>query len=481
MIRSKRRKKKKKQRKIIFFTNVLLIITTILLGYNLIKVNILGTYTYLVIAGLAVIDLVLLYILSRRIIFIVKFPFLLAALAIILVSGFASYNLEKTSDFFKQIAAGAGLKEETFIIYADKKSTANSLSDITGVIGVYDNGSSLIVKSVKKLKSSTDANTKYYDDLQRILDSGLNRDANAIMISNSMSELLHENYEDKMKEYKKIDEIKVVTREKINKSDVDVTSKPFVVYLSGIDTFGDISSVSRSDVNILAVVNPKTNKILLVNTPRDYYVKLHSKGKKDKLTHAGIYGINESISTLEDLYDVKIPFYIKVNFTSLIKLVDTLDGIKVNSKYAFSFDGASFRVGENYLNGKEALAFSRYRKGLPQGDISRGENQEAVIKAVIEKISSPSIIKNYSSILKSVSDGIVTNMSDNDFYKLAKFQLNKKPNWQIESKNATGSGDFRETYSAGQTRLYVMIPDTDNLNSIKEEINKVLDKDSEKK
>ena len=458
MISSKRRKKRKKQRKIATFTIILLIVTSILFGYNLLKVNILGSYTYLVIGALILVDLILAYILSRRIIFIVKFPFLIVAFAIIAISSFASYNLDKTSDFFKQIAAGAGLKEETFYIYADKKGTANSLSDVTGVIGVYDNGSSLIVKSVKKLKSNSDA----------------------IMISNSMSELLHENYEDKIKEYKKIDEIKVVTREKVEKSDIDVSTKPFVVYLSGIDTYGDITSVSRSDVNILAVVNPKKNKVLIINTPRDYYVKLHSKEKKDKLTHAGIYGINESIKTLLDLYDVKIPFYIKVNFSSLIKLVDTLDGIKVNSKYEFSYDGANFRVGENYLNGKEALAFSRYRKGLPQGDISRGENQEAVIEAIIDKASRPSIVKNYSSILKSVSDGIVTNMSDNDFYKLAKFQLNEKPKWSVESKNASGKGDFRETYSAGQTKLYVMIPDDDDVDSIKDKINNYLDKSDKK-
>lgn len=479
MIQSKRRKRKK-HKKLIFVSNVLLLATSILLGYNLLKVNILGVYTYLIIAALVIVDLIIFYILSRKIIFIVKFPFLILALMIAGAAGFASYNLDKTSDFFKQIAAGAGLKEETFIIYTDKKNAANSLSDVSGVIGVYDNGSSLIVKSVKKLKSTSDVNTKYYDDLERVINSGLNRDSSAIMISNSMSELLHENYENKMKDYKKIDEIKVITREKVVKSDIDVTTKPFVVYLSGIDTYGDITSVSRSDVNILAVVNPKKNEILLVNTPRDYYVKLHSKDKKDKLTHAGIYGINESIKTLEDLYDVDIPFYVKVNFSSLIKLVDTLDGIKVESKYEFSYDGANFRVGENYLNGKESLAFSRYRKGLPQGDISRGENQEAVIKAIIKKASSPAIVKNYSSLLKSISDGIVTNMTDNDFYRLAKFQINEKPNWKIESKNASGTGDFRETFSAGQTKLYVMIPDDEQVDFIKDEIKKVLDNGDKK-
>jgi len=477
----KKRKKKNKHRKLIFLVKLSLLFTTILLGYNLFKVNILGIYTYILLVGLVIVDFILVYILDRKVAFFLKIPFLLVAIAVAAASGYASYNLDRTSDFFKKIASSAGLREETFIIYASKKSSIKELNDLDGTVSVYDNGSNLVPKLNKKLKSSIDVKTKYYDDIERLLNSGLNRTSSAIVISKSYSELLHENYKELYEQYKKIDEICVITREKIKKGDVDVTKKPFIVYLSGIDTYGDIASVSRSDVNILAVVNPKTHKVLLVNTPRDYYVKLSSYGEYDKLTHAGIYGVSESIKTLEDLYNIKIPFYVKVNFSSIIKLVDTLDGITVDSNYEFSYDGYSFTKGENTLDGKKALAFSRYRKGLPQGDISRGENQEAVIKGIIEKVTSPSIIKNYSSLLSSVSDGIVTNMQDNDFYKLAKYQINNKPKWTIETKNATGFGDYRTTYSAGGTELYVMTQDEDSVNDIKKEINKCLGKKEKKK
>lgn len=465
-----KKKKKKKQKRITIFTSLLLIVFSVILGYNLFKVNILGVYLYGVLGLIIVVDYILIKILNAKIKFIFKFPFLLVSFCLIGTLGFASYNLDKTGDFFKEIAASAGLREETFNIYALKKGSVDQLADLDGKVSVYENGSSLVPKAIKKLKSSVDVETTNYDDLDRFLSSGIDRKSDAIMISSSLSELLHENYKDEFSNYKKIDSITVITREKVNKTNVDVTKKPFVVYLSGIDTYGSINEVSRSDVNILAVINPKTYKILLINTPRDYYVTLGTKGEKDKLTHAGIYGINESIKTLEKLYDTKIEFYIKVNFTSLIKLVDTVDGIDINSKYEFSYDGSSFRVGPNNLNGKEALAFSRYRKGLPGGDLSRGENQQEVIKGLIEKITSPSIIKNYSSILDSVSDGVVTNMDDSDIYKLAKYQIKEKPKWKIESIGVTGKGDYKITYSAGQTELYVMMPDEDEVESVKKEI-----------
>ena len=469
-----KRKRKKRQKKIVLLTSLFLFITSVILGYNMFKVNILGVYLYAALAIIVIVDYILIKILNKKIKFFLKVPFILIALFLTGSFVYASYNLDKTGDFFKQIAASAGLREETFIIYADKKSQVKELSDLNGTVGVYENGSSLTKKAVKKLKSNVDIKTVSYDDLDRILDSGLDRKNSAIMISSSLSELLHENYKEKYSNYKKIGEITVITREKIKKSDVDVTKKPFVIYLSGIDTYGSINEVSRSDVNILAVVNPVTNKVLLINTPRDYYVTLGTKGEKDKLTHAGIYGINESIKTLEKLYDTDIAFYVKVNFTSLIKLVDTVDGIDINSKYSFYYDGCSFRVGENHLNGKEALAFSRYRKGLPGGDISRGENQEEIIRGLIKKITSPSIIKNYSSILKAVSDGIVTNMDDSDIYKLAKYQIRNKPNWDIESIGVTGRGDYKTTYSAGATELYVMMPNEEEVASVKEKINNYL-------
>ena len=278
-----------------------------------------------------------------------------------------------------------------------------------------------------------------------------------------------------IQKYKVIKTIEVSEVEKVKKTTTDITKDSFVMYISGIDTYGNIGTVSRSDVNILIAVNPKTNKILLVNTPRDYYVKLHSKGSYDKLTHAGIYGIEESVNTLEDLYDIKIAYYIKVNFSSLIKLIDAIGGVEVDSKYAFSYDGYTFRKGKNKLYGKAALAFSRFRKGLPEGDISRGENQEAVIKAIIDKITSPSIITNYSSIIGSLEKSFVTNISTEDIYKLAKYQMNNTVNWEVTNANALGYDSFDVTYSTGRTKLYVMKQNDSSILSVKTSLKSLLE------
>jgi LCP family protein required for cell wall assembly len=175
-------------------------------------------------------------------------------------------------------------------------------------------------------------------------------------------------------------------------------NQPFAVYISGIDTYGNISTVSRSDVNILAIVDPAKRHLVLINTPRDYYVQLHGTiGSKDKLTHAGIYGVDMSRQTLEDLYDIDIPYYIRVNFSSLMAIVDTIGGVSVYSDYAFG----QFHVGRNELNGKQALQFSRERYSFTEGDRQRGRNQQRVIEAIVSKLSSPSVLVNYSSVLST--------------------------------------------------------------------------------
>ena len=171
-------------------------------------------------------------------------------------------------------------------------------------------------------------------------------------------------------------------------------------------------------------VNPTTKEILLTNIPRDYYVKLHTFGEYDKLTHAGIYGVDESIHTLEDLFDTKINYYVKVNFTSLVDIVDALGGVTVNSKYSFvSQDGYSYKKGENVLDGKKALSFARERKSFKEGDRVRGENQQLVLTALINKAMSPKIITNYVDILKALKGKFVTNISDDEITKLIKMQF----------------------------------------------------------
>lgn len=260
----------------------------------------------------------------------------------------------------------------------------------------------------------------------------------------------------------------------------DITTEPFVVYLSGIDTYGDITTRSRSDVNILITVNPKTHKILLINTPRDYYVQLHgTTGLKDKLTHAGIYGIEKSVTTMEDLYETEINNYVRVNFNTLIKVVDQIGGIDINSDTSFTAhtnNKVIVQEGWNHFNGEQALAYSRERYAYASGDRHRGENQEQVITAIINKVTSTkTLISNYEEILNTLSNSFETDLSNNSIKKLAKMQLDKNIDWSIESISVDGVGASNYTYSMGTKQLlYVMVPDQNTLNIAKEKMNQVL-------
>jgi LCP family protein required for cell wall assembly len=252
-------------------------------------------------------------------------------------------------------------------------------------------------------------------------------------------------------------------------------SQPFAVLISGIDTYGDVAKTSRSDVNIVAVVNPKSHKILLVNTPRDYYVQLHgTTGVKDKLTHAGLYGVEMTSATLGDLYGVDIKYNVRINFSSLVNLVDTLGGVDVESAYNFSADGEKFVEGTNHLNGKQALAFSRERHSFEAGDRTRGENQMRVIVAIIAKLNSPSTIIKYQEILNGLQGTFQTNMSTQDLTSFIRTQIETIRKWDVSSISVNGSGASDVTYSAGNQKLYVMIPDQTSVDSASNAMKRLL-------
>lgn len=247
---------------------------------------------------------------------------------------------------------------------------------------------------------------------------------------------------------------------------VDVT-QPFVLYISGIDTYGEIGTVSRSDVNMLMVVNPQTHNVLLVNTPRDYYVQLHgTTGIKDKLTHAGLYGVDMSRQTLEDLYDVSIDAYVRVNFSSLVAIVDAVGGVDVYSDYAFK----QFSEGQNHLDGKQALAFSRERYSFSEGDRQRGKNQQRVIEAIISKLNNPKNVLNYQAILGAVQGAVQTNIGQDNLARLANQQLDTLRPWKVYSISVDGTGATAATYSMGAQQLYVMIPDQQTIDTAKQKI-----------
>jgi len=249
----------------------------------------------------------------------------------------------------------------------------------------------------------------------------------------------------------------------------------YILYISGIDTSGSVATRSRSDVNILMVVNPDTGKILLVNTPRDYYVQLRgTTGLKDKLTHAGVYGIDVSVGTLEDLYGINIQYYLRLNFSSFVTVIDALGGVDVDSVYNFSADGYTFHVGTNHLSGAAALAFARDRHDFAAGDRVRGENQQRVIEAIIHKLSDPTVLIHYNAILSAIQSSIQTSMPTSTIFAMAQHQLSTGQSWTVTSISVNGSDGSEYTYSYPGQKLYVMIPDQSTVDAAKTQIQATL-------
>ena len=250
-------------------------------------------------------------------------------------------------------------------------------------------------------------------------------------------------------------------------AEAEQNDRVFSIYISGIDTYGSVSAKSRSDVNIIATVNLDTRQVLLTSTPRDYFVPLTiSNGNPDKLTHAGIYGVEVSMGTLEMLYKTEIDYYFRVNFSGFEKIIDALGGVTVYSENAFTtYDGQFyFSKGENKVSGAEALGFARERKAFKDGDNQRGKNQMAVIKAVIEKAMSPAILTGYADLMESVAGNFETSMPYDLIAEIVRDQLNNGGSWNIVSNSVSGYGDTRMPYSLS-TYAYVMIPDQDSVDA----------------
>lgn len=251
------------------------------------------------------------------------------------------------------------------------------------------------------------------------------------------------------------------------------------MYISGLDVYEDtVDQGQRSDVNIIAVVNPQTHQILLVTTPRDYYVTIPgvSEGMYDKLTHAGSYGIDTSMATLGELYDTEINYYAQLNFTALIEIVDILGGLDVESEYAFTTSEDSGYVmdvqeGKNHFNGVQALAFARERQNVEGGDLQRGKDQQAVITAMIKKMLSPTMLLKANSILETVGRNVETNVSQEQINALIRYQLSKNPQWSILSLSAEGETGEDACYSAGGEILSVVYQDEESIRRIIEQAN----------
>ena len=371
------------------------------------------------------------------------------------------YYLNITLGFFKGFGTNK-YKEENYLVLVLQDSSFQSLTDLTN-IGYTSNELSNINEALNKLNEEITIENKEFENNALLFDSLINEEIDSVLIEESSMTLIYEQNEDYEGKFRTLYTINIKTEIEITK-EADVTNQTFSIYISGIDSYGSIATVSRSDVNIVATINPKTKQILLISAPRDYYVQLRgTTGYKDKLTHAGLYGIETSVGTLEDLLDADINYYFRVNFSSLEKIVDALGGVDVYSKYSFTSSKATggtyyFSKGYNHMNGKQALSFSRERKALPGGDRARGINQQAVIDGIIRKATSPAIITGYSKILKSLTGTFQTNMSDSDIQKLIKMQLNDMASWNITSYNLDGTDASEYTYSYPTQELYVMKP-----------------------
>ncbi|MCM1370957.1 MAG: LCP family protein [Clostridium sp.] len=387
----------------------------------------------------------------------------------------------KTYDVLGTISSNK-YKTQNYIIVVNNNSNYNKIEDLKNKKISYVETEIYDIKGASNtLKTKIAFKENISGDYETLLNELYSNKVDAILLETSYKELLVSEA-NKESLYSTFDEkTKIIynfeiqlEEEKQEKIELNVVKDSFNIYISGIDTYGKISSVSRSDVNIVASINPNTKKILLITIPRDYYVHLSgTNGYKDKLTHAGIYGVDKSLNTIEELLDIDINYYIKVNFTSLIKIVDAVDGVNVYSEYTFKGENYTFNKGYNYLNGEKALEFSRTRKTLPGGDRTRGKNQQAVITALVDKFTSKKIITNYSNILDSIKDTFVTNMTMEEITNLIKMQIDDMSKWDITSISLDGSDSYEYTYSYSHQKLYVMVPNNKTIEEAKLKINQV--------
>lgn len=390
-----------------------------------------------------------------------------------------SYYVAEANDMISRITGG-NYKVDKMIVAVRADDPAETLEDAADyTFGVqFSKGSDNMQAAVSDIQKQigSEIQTTECDSVQTQAQQLLDGKVDAIIYNGAYTSLMEENVTDFSKKIKILYTFDIRVQLDFGNSgatDDSITKEPFTIYISGIDTYGEVSETSRSDVNLIAVVNPKTYQILFVTTPRDYYVPIPgiSGGQKDKLTHAGIYGIDASMRTLGQLYETDINYYARLNFTSLIDIVDTLGGVDVYSELAFQTGKESgcivdVQEGWNHLNGEQALAFSRERHALADGDNQRGKNQQAVLTAMLRKCLSPTMLLKAGTIMNQVSSEVETNLSQAQINSLIKYQLNKNATWTIQSVAATGTNDKGYCYSSGDKLLFIMDPDEDVVQKI---------------
>ena len=398
-----------------------------------------------------------------------------------LVSLVGIFGFKQMIDITNRMNQTAAFSEVEMSIVVPKESDIKDVSQLTSVQAptkVDKNNIETLMSALKKDKK-VDVKVDDVASYQEAYDNLKSGKSKAMVLSGSYASLLESVDSNYASNLKTIYTYKI--KKKNNNSAKQVDSKVFNIYISGIDTYGSISTVSRSDVNIIMTVNMNTHKILLTTTPRDAYVKIPDGGadQYDKLTHAGIYGVETSEKTLENLYGIKIDYYARINFTSFLKLIDQLGGVTVHNDQAFtSLHGKfDFPVGDIQMNSEQALGFVRERYSLDGGDNDRGKNQEKVISAIVNKLASLKSVSNFTSIVNNLQDSVQTNMSLDTINALANTQLDSGSKFTVTSQAVTGTGSTGQltSYAMPNSSLYMMKLDDSSVASASQAIKNLME------
>ena len=397
--------------------------------------------------------------------------------------------------------AGADTQIETIAVAVQYSNAAQSVEETAGYhFGAYEGANKeyveAVIEEVKEANGDLEMNLQYYETPVVMAQDLLSGNVDAVICNKAYIDLLDAAVGEFSQETRIILERDFETQIEEEDAEVvgegaasevplgirqrgkSVTEQTFNILISGIDTSGPIMTTSRSDVNIIMTVNPLDHRILLTTTPRDYYVFLPgiSGEERDKLTHAGVYGIKTSMRTVENLYDSGISDYIRINFDSLIQLVDALDCIDVISEVEFKAGKHYFVKGKNHLNGEEALVFSRSRYQFGSGDNQRGQNQMLVLTAILNKLQSPDLLRDPSEVLDVVGRSMQTSFTSDEIAEVISWQLDTGHDWDIGRQAVIGTGDSQQTYSMRSMDLYVMWPDEESVRAASEKMKEYLTK-----
>ena len=398
----------------------------------------------------------------------------------LLVGSVSMYAVKGLVDLSAGVNSTSNYSEYEMSIVVPADSDVKNLKQLTNVLAPSGNDQDNVQALMKNISQTqghelTVDTASSYLSAYKSLTSG---EAKAMVLNSVFEDTIRGEDPDYASKIKKIYTHKMSKKIDTAIGKQDPNAEVFNIYVSGIDTYGPISSVSRSDVNIIMTVNRKTKKVLLTTTPRDAYVPIADGGlnQPDKLTHAGIYGVDASVHTLENLYGIDLNYYVRLNFTSFLKLIDLLGGIDVENDQEFTVGNTHYPIGNISLNSEQALTFVRERYSLNGGDNDRGKNQEKVIAAVIKKLTSTDALKNYNAILSGLQDSVQTDMSLETMMNLINTQLESGGSYRVTSQALTGTGNTGlPSHAMPEANLYMMEIDQNSLVAAKAAIQEVME------